>query len=113
MQSKYSTELMRRHKKNTPQSLRKKNFTVSEGAYSTELMRNDKKKYSKKEYQKKNKVRKEPYKVEGKKISTKEGKNFCMARYHIGEAQKNSKSQKKSKEAKCQANTKRRKTKRT
>ena len=56
-----------------------------------------KKNTQKKEYQKKNIVRKEPYKVEEKKISTKEGKNFCMARYHIEEAQKNSKSQNQSK----------------
>ena len=57
---------------------------------------------------KKNEVRKEPYKVERKKISTNQRKDFCTARYHTEEGQKNSKSQKSTKMAKCQANAKRR-----
>ena len=48
-----------------------------------------------------------------KKNSTKQEKKICMVRYHTGKLEKNSKTQKKAKEAKCQANAKRRKTKKT
>ena len=77
-------------------------------------MRKRKKNTQKRVLTKKNQVRKEPYKkLREKKISTKPGKNFCMARYHTEENLKKPKTSKNTKLAECQADTQRRLFKKT